>query len=302
MLSDTLDAIHYTIHINNFDFTNHSITARTQVKIESKIDDLDFVKLELLNLTIDSVRVNGQSNSFTYNGSIVTIPLSNPLNTGEMVIVNIFYHGVPFHEDWGGFHWSGNYAFNLGVGFVSIPHNLGKTWFPCIDDFQDRAIYHYYITVPDGMDAVCGGLLAEIINNGNGTRTFVWWNEDPIPTYLASVAVGNYARWTDTYSGINGDVPIEIWVRPSDSNNVSGSFQNLEAILELFEEKFGPYRFDRVGYVSTAIGFMEHAANIACPHATFNGGLSYETYIAHELGHMWFGDNVTCASARRNVD
>jgi hypothetical protein len=297
MLSDTLDAIHYTIHINNFDFTNHSITARTQVKIESKIDDLDFVKLELLNLTIDSVRVNGLSNSFTYNGSIVTIPLSNPLNTGEMVIVNIFYHGVPFHEDWGGFHWSGNYAFNLGVGFVSIPHNLGKTWFPCIDDFQDRAIYHYYITVPDGMDAVCGGLLAEIINNGNGTRTFVWWNEDPIPTYLASVAVGDYAKWTSIYNGINGNIPVEIWVRPADSNKVANSFIHLNQIMALYEEKFGPYRWDRVGYVGTSIGAMEHVMNVAYPHFAINGNLEYESLYAHELSHMWFGDNVTCASA-----
>ena len=118
-----------------------------------------------------------------------------------------------------------------------------------------------------------------------------------IPTYLASVAIGDYARWTDTFNGINGDVPIEIWVRHSDSNNVNGSFQNLHAILELYEEKFGPYRFDRVGYVSTAIGYIKHATNIASIHETFNGGLGYETYIAHELAHMWFGDNVTCASA-----
>ena len=190
-----------------------------------------------------------------------------------------------------------HYAFNLGVGFESIPHNLGKTWFPCIDDFHDRAFYTIYATVPEGMDAVCGGLLQETINNGNGTLTFKWVMEQTIPTYLASVVVGNYAKWTDTYTGINNEIPIEIWVRPSDSSKVDGSFIHLNEIMSIFEDKFGPYRFDRVGYVGTAIGAMEHATNIAYPHSLITGDLTYESYIAHELSHMWFGDNVTCASA-----
>jgi len=297
-ISDTLDALSYTIHLTAFDFTNHEITAQTDVELASKVDNLYEIKLELMDLTVDDVHIDGVLvPNFQHEDMILSIPLSSPINTGDNILVSVSYHGEPFHEGWGGFHWSGNYAFNLGVGFVSIPHNLGKTWFPCIDDFHDRALYTIFATVPAGKDAVCGGLLEEVVNNGNGTYTFKWSLSQTIPTYLASVAVGDYARWTDTYNGINGDVPIEIWVRPSDSNNVNGSFQNLNAILELYEEKFGPYRFDRVGYVSTAIGFMEHATNIASPHATFSGGLGYETYIAHELAHMWFGDNVTCASA-----
>jgi len=296
-LSDTLDAIQYTIFIEGLDFAEKTIDACTEVILASKIDNLDFVKLELKDLEIESVLVDGQFASFSYDGEIITISLANPINTGDEVTVEVDYSGEPFHEDWGGFHWSGEYCFNLGVGFVSIPHNLGKTWFPCIDDFRDRAYYKINATVEAGKDAVCGGLLEEVVDNGNGTFTYKWSLGQTIPTYLASIAVGDYARWTDTYNGINGDIPIEIWVRPSDSGNVNGSFQNLDAMLQLYEEKFGPYRFDRIGYVSTSIGFMEHATNIASPHGTFNGGLGYETYIAHELGHMWFGDNVTCASA-----
>ncbi len=42
---------------------------------------------------------------------------------------------------------------------------------------------------------------------------------------------------------------------------------------------------------------MEHATNIAYPHSSINGGLGSESLLAHELAHMWFGDNVTCSSA-----
>lgn len=297
-ISDTLDAISYTIYLNEFDFANHEITAQTDIELSSKIDGLNQINLELQDLIVDAVSVDGEIiSNFTHDGMILNIPLINPVNLGESILVSVDYHGEPFHEGWGGFHWSGEYCFNLGVGFESIPHNLGKTWFPCIDDFQDRAYYTIYATVDAGKDAVCGGLLEEIIDNGNGTNTYKWVLGQSIPTYLASVAVGDYARWTNTYNGINEDVPIEIWVKPNDSSDVDGSFQNLNEILSIYEDKFGPYRFDRVGYVGTSIGAMEHACNIAYPHSSINGGLGSESLLAHELAHMWFGDNVTCASA-----
>ena len=105
-----------------------------------KVDNLNALKLELQDLTIDSVFVDGDKiTDFIHTDQIIHIPSPDVMNMGDMATVSIFYHGHPFHEGWGGFHWNGEYCFNLGVGFESIPHNLGKTWFPCIDDFQDRA-------------------------------------------------------------------------------------------------------------------------------------------------------------------
>ncbi|MCB2219910.1 MAG: T9SS type A sorting domain-containing protein [Bacteroidetes bacterium] len=297
-ISDTLDAISYTIYLNDIDFVNQEINAQTDVLLSSKIDNLDHITLELQALTVDSVFIDDEKiESFSHSGNFLLIPLSMPISSGENVAASIYYHGQPFHEDWGGFHWSGGYAFNLGVGFVSIPHNLGKTWFPCIDDFRDRATYELYVTVDNALDAVGGGVLQEVVINGDGTHTYHWKLDQTIPTYLASVAVGDYARWTGTFNGINGDIPIGIWVKPQDSSKVDGTFQHLDEMMALFEEKFGPYRWDRIGYVGTGIGAMEHVTNIALPHNMINGGTSYETYVAHELSHMWFGDNVTCATA-----
>ncbi len=298
ILGDTLDAVSYTIHLSDFDFTDQEFTGQADVLLSSKVDGLGFVKLELKDLTVDSCFIDGQeADDFIHSGEVLQIPLTAPLNAGDMVTATVFYHGHPFHESWGGFHWSGNYCFNLGVGFVSIPHNLGKTWFPCIDDFQDRATYALHVTVDEGKDAVCGGMLEGITNNGDGTRTYHWSLDQTIPTYLASVAVGDYARWTDTYSGVEEDIPVEIWVRPNDSANVDAAFAKLNQIMGIFEESYGPYRWDRVGYVGTAIGAMEHATNIAYPHFSIAPGIGNESLYTHELSHMWFGDNVTCSSA-----
>src|SRR5665647_2139926 len=59
----------------------------------------------------------------------------------------------------------------------------------------------------------------------------------------------------------------------------------------------GPYSWDRVGYTGTALGAMEHATNIFIPNGTITGNTSNESLMAHELSHMWLGDNVTCSSA-----
>ncbi|HNX07978.1 MAG TPA: M1 family aminopeptidase, partial [Bacteroidales bacterium] len=117
--------------------------------------------------------------------------------------------------------------------------------------------------------------------------------------YLASVAVGNYVAVNDTFHGLSGPVPINIYVRPSDTNAAKGSFINLKQILSIFESRFGPYRWERVGYVGVPFnsGAMEHSTNIAYPLACITGNLAYESLYAHELSHQWFGDLTTCSSA-----
>jgi aminopeptidase N len=202
---------------------------------------------------------------------------------------------------WGGFYFSSDsaYAYNLGVGFESKPHVFGRVWFPCLDEFIDRASYDCYITTKDSKMAVCGGMLQDTVNHGNGTITWHWEMTETIPTYLASVAVGSYTSVNGTFTGSLGNIPTFIYVIPADTTKAKNSFIHLNDALTGFESMFGPYRFSRVGYVAVPFnsGAMEHATNIAYPKVCINGLLSYETLYAHELLHMWFGDATTCYTA-----
>ena len=295
---DTIHAVKYTINLEEIDMSNQTIQANTKVELTPLIDNLEVIQLELMELTVDSVFVDGTPiPGFNHTNGILNIPLGASISTGDTVEVEVMYNGQPFHESWGGFHYSGDYAFNLGVGISWIPHNLGKTWFPCIDDFTDRAVYEVIATVPGNMTAVGGGALVEVIYNFNGTITYRWYLDNPIPTYLASVAVGEYVLVEDTYNGIERDIPITYYVRPSDSVKVPGSFARIKEILGVYEDKFGAYDWNRIGYVGTAIGAMEHATNIAYPNFCITGNASYEDLYAHEVSHMWFGDKVTCDKA-----
>ena len=297
-IGDTIDAVHYDIYLEEIDFSAKTIQAYTKVQLTPLVDNLNSITLELIDLTVDEVFINDiEITTFTHEDGFIHIPLLNPVNTNDTLIAEIHYFGQPFCENWGGFHFSGDYAFNLGVGFDSDPHNLGKSWFPCVDDFTDRATYDCFVTVVDTQKAICGGTLIETIDNGNNTLTFHWQIPQTIPTYLASVAVGEYEVVNDTFNGINGDIPISIYVRPFITGNVPGSFIHLKEIMNNFESYFGPYPWDRIGYVETSKGAMEHATSIAYPYGCINGGLSYEWLYTHELSHMWFGDKVTCSTA-----
>jgi aminopeptidase N len=295
-IGDTVSTVHYAIHLTDIDTDDQEIKGFAEVTLTPDIEALTYIPLELKDLQVDSVFVDGDQRSFTHENDIIRIP-TDALSVTDTLKVKVYYQGEPFHEAWGGFHFSGDYAFNLGVGFVSIPHNLGKTWFPCVDDFTDRSSYEFHVTVESEKKAICGGVLRDTVDNGNGTKTWIWDLPERIPTYLASVAVGDYVLYVDQYVGIEDTIPINIYTRPSEASKVEGSFVNLKQILEWFEARFGAYPFGRVGYTGTAIGAMEHATNIAYPHSAINGNTSMESLATHELTHMWFGDKVTCSSA-----
>lgn len=296
-LSDTIDVVNYHLYLDITDPASQTISGRAGIRFTSPVSSLSMLTLELKQLQVDSVQFEDNTDlPFTHTGERLLIGLPGPVFPGDTTLVWVYYHGQPFHEAWGGFHFAGSYAFNLGVGFESIPHNLGKTWFPCVDDFVDRAFYDYHIRVSDQHTAVCGGMLQSVEPQPDNTLVFNWESERTLPTYLASVAVGTYALVTDSVETARGTIPVTYYVRPSDTTRARGSFVNLPEITGIYEEAFGPYPFQRIGITGTALGAMEHAENIFYPHSSINGNLSYEWLYAHELSHMWFGDQVTCSS------
>lgn len=294
---ENINVTHYEIHLNNFDFTNHTVQAQTIVTLTA-VNSTNAIALELKSLTVSAVTATGANvSNFSQNGDILTINLASAMAAGATASFTITYGGNTFNEDWGGVMWSGNYVCNMGVGFESIPHNLGKCWFPCVDNFTDKATYDVYVTVPTAMTAVCGGNLVNNVDNGNGTHTVHYNVPQEIATYHISFAAGDYVEWTDTYNGIERDIPITVYVKPNQINNVPGTFVHVKDIASFYENSFGAYPFNRIGYVVTSVGCMEHVDNIGITSGIVTGNTSQEEYVAHELSHMYFGNKVTCATA-----
>jgi len=297
--AQNIDVKHYDIHINEIDFTTNSISCFTEVTFEA-LTDVNSIALELKNLTISEMLFNQGTdgiNGYQHVGDSVFIDFSSTITAGTQASVGIYYHGVTFHESsFGGMHWNDGVMYNLGVGFESQPHNLGKAWFPCVDNMTDKATFDVYVTVAENLTAVCGGLLIDKTVNGDGTFTWHWNIPQEITTYAASVAVGEYELYEDVYNGMEADIPINIFVKASNISHVNTSFGRIKEVCQCFEQWFGPYPFNRIGYCETRLGCMEHVDNIAFASSLINVSVSGEEYAAHELSHMWFGNKVTCAT------
>ncbi|MCQ2323066.1 MAG: T9SS type A sorting domain-containing protein, partial [Bacteroidales bacterium] len=75
------------------------------------------------------------------------------------------------------------------------------------------------------------------------------------------------------------------------------TFVNVKEIAAYFESCFGAYPLNRIGYVSTSVGCMEHVDNIGFASSLITGNTDEEMFVAHEMAHAWFGDMVTCKTA-----
>ncbi|HNE45748.1 MAG TPA: M1 family aminopeptidase [Chitinophagales bacterium] len=299
-ISDSIDIRHYDINLDITDYAGQTINGSTTLHIAALVDGITTLPLDLLSLDVDGITDgNGNALSFTYDEPSLIITLFTPLNIGDSANIIIQYSGDPAQDgSWGGWYWSGDYSYQLGVGFDAIPHNYGRAWFPCFDNFIERSTFSYDIKTTNDKKAFCGGLLIDSVDNGDGTISWHWECVQQIPSYLASVAVSKYATINDVYAGIAGDIPIQLACKAEDTTDMKNSFIHLHDALSTFENHYGPFRWDRVGYavVPFSGGAMEHAMNIAYPLFAVNGTTLWENLYAHELSHHWWGDLTTCST------
>lgn len=300
--SDSIDILKTTINLNITDFANSSISGNAKLNFKAKVNGITVLRVDLLSLTVDSVKKNNQLLAFNHVNEVVGITLPGTLSANQTDSVVIYYHGQPVTDPstYGGFYFEPPYAYAIGVGFEAIPHNFGRCWFPTFDNFVERCLFEFNITVSTTNTAVCNGTLNTVIDNGNSTRTFNWTLRDEIPSYLASVAVAPYTSVNTSYPSVaGGSVPVSLYAVPADTNKLKNSFVNLQSAFNTYENRFGPYVWERVGYVLVPFdaGAMEHATNIAYPTFLVNNLTTFEETMAHELSHLWFGDLVTCDKA-----
>lgn len=296
---DSVDVCHYHIHLDLSDLKNPVLKGKTVLKITPRCNKLESIGLDLQGLQTDSVLFNKKTLAFSLKNNVLRISLEKKIMQNDTVQISVFYHGKPQKDDaWGGFFITGTYAFNYGIGMAAVPPNFGRVWFPCIDNFTDRATYEYSITVKKSNSAACPGILQEIIPAGDN-EVWYWRLSESIPTYLSSVAVSDYKILKDTVQGIEKRIPIEIFIKKNEYEAGKKSFVHVKDFLHAFENAYGAYVWEKIGYVSTPFkgGAMEHATNIAYS-ANCKGSLQCENTLAHELSHHWFGNLITCHSEK----
>ena len=254
----------------------------------------DSISLSLCGV-VDSLWVNEVA---VENPVLSAIPTTG-IVVGEDFTIRVCYHGSGYVESggWGGFHFDNDMSYNLGVGFKTDPHVMGRAFFPCRDNFTDKATYTFRVKTCVGWTAECGGMLQSRVAHADGTEESVWRLDLPTPTYLVSVSQAAWKRIQDSIPSVYGVYPVTYGYLSPDSTTVRQVFAELDSVVPMYERCFGPYRWGRIGYIATNKGSMEHVNNIGLAKQAMNAISDFgQSNIAHELGHAWFGNLVTCAT------
>ncbi len=296
------------IHTGNYDITYARLELTvnpTQAFITGKVtshfkakENMTSVTFELVNnMTVSQVLQRGTPLSFTQNSNDeVVISLPQVQNQGVLDSLSISYSGNPTSSGFGSFEASTHNGRPV-MWTLSEPFGA-KAWWPCKQDLIDKIdLIDIYITSPrfnsynEENIAVANGLeLSQTINGSN--KTTHYRHGYPIPAYLVAFAVTNYSVYSHTVAN-NGN-PFEIinHVYPEDLGYSQARTPVTVDIINLFADRFEPYPYADEKYGHAQFGWgggMEHTT------VSFMGSLG-RSLIAHELGHQWFGDKVTCGS------
>ena len=295
MESDTFDILNYDLTLDITDYAGQMLYGVADIQYVELHDGVNDINFELFELTVDSVTKDGENLSYSYNMEVLSIDLNEPTVAMDTSKIQVYYHGIP-HKDpvWGGFYYAQNYVYNLGIGLTTIPPYFGKVWYPCFDNFKERATYDYHVKSAGGRVPHCqGDLVGETFLDGD-TLIRDYNFKFPIPTHLSAIAASNYETHEFTHTGNFGDIAVTLKAKPTHINQMVTDFVNIGECIDALEFWFGPYVWERVGYITTTQGALEIPTNIAYPDfmPSQNQG-SNESLFAHELGHLWWGDLVT---------
>jgi aminopeptidase N len=297
--TDKYDLVYHRLDLA-VDPADQYISGEVTTKYIAK-EDLTSVVFELSNdLVVSSVMQRGNSLSFTRsqnNEVIISLPVVQ--NATVLDSVSITYAGVPTSSGFGAFSTSTHN--NVPVLWTLSEPFGAMEWWPCKQDLNDKIdSIDVYITTPSNYTAVANGMQQSKIAVGNGNSKTHFKHGYPIPAYLIAIAVTNYAIYTQQ-AGLGTTespfFPIVNYQYPETAATNTTSLAVTPDIMNFFENTFGPYPFrnEKYGHAQFSWGGgMEHTT-VSFMTAGNNGGYS-RSLIAHELGHQWFGDKVTCGT------
>lgn len=271
------------------------LSGRVTVKGKALDQNLNSIFLDLWSgFSVSSVISNGKNLSFNFSpGNQLNITLDKNYSPNEEFTLEINYSGRPNSSGGiGGSFVSANTPYGRPVIWTLSQPYGSRDWWPSKDTPADKAdSSDVWITADPLFVSVSNGLLIDVINNPDGTRTYKWKNHYPIANYLISIAMSDYYIYQSRFEYEPGKfLPVDHYVYPEVFNSQKGNLDRTIDMLRIYSEKFGPYPYQEEKYGHAQCGFgggMEHQT------ISSMGGFG-EALVAHELAHQWFGDKVTC--------
>ncbi len=301
-----------------FDYDKSYMYGKVWITLKPHFYTTDSLTLDAKGMEIKKVAlVKGTASKdlkYNYDGMQLHITLDKMYKGGEAYTIYIDYTAKPNELEVKGSaaitDAKGLYFINPKAEVKDKPTQIwtqGETeatsvWCPTIDKPNQKTTEEIYMTVPAKYVTLSNGKLVSQKNNTNGTRTDYWKMDLPHASYLFFMGVGDYAIVKDNYKGKEVSYYVEKEYEP-----VARKIFGLTPEMIGFFSKITGVDYPWVKYAQITgrdyvSGAMENTtatlhSDVAQQDAReLTDGNSWESTIAHELFHQWFGDYVTTES------
>ena len=290
-LENNYDVKFYKIDLRASD-TSTYISGNVTINAVVQNVAIDTLVFELIDtLIVDSIIVNGVNYNFIHYNDEIKIIIPSPLQIGTSFSAIVYYHG-----------FGSSYLDYFGItNDNSVTWTISEPWFmsywaPCKQFLDDKADSVYvFITTDSYLKVASNGLLTAVVPLPDNKVRYEWESHYIIDYYLISFAVADYFEYNIYAYPSGGQDPVFIQNFILSNYQFAQNVQYIDKIsscIELLSDLYGPYPFKNEKYGQCLVqtsggGGMENQT------MTTVGDFSFDLLI-HELGHSWFGDNVTC--------
>ena len=262
--------------------------------VATATQDLGSFNLDLFQLSVDAVVVDGQPATFSRSaGEVIVVP-AVPISDGASFTTVIDYRGTPVESSSiastapSGWHVLADSVYVLGEPIAA------STFHPANDHPSDKATFTYRITAPSEETAIAVGTLQGAVDNGDGTTTWTYVQPFPQTTYLTTLMIGPF-EVREAGTSESGVRVRNVFDRGL-ADDAEPVFARQADMIDAFEPLFGPYPFDVYGsaVVDDVVGGALETQTLSVFGRDIVGFSAFaEPIVAHELAHQWFGNAVS---------
>ncbi|WP_448269493.1 M1 family aminopeptidase [Nostoc sp. DSM 114159] len=258
---------------------------------------IDRLTLDAVNLNIESVQVDEVPQNFDYDGEQLSIQLSQVTQIGKRLLIAIAYsvakpqRGIYFIQP------DKHYPNKPTQVWTQGEDEDSRFWFPCFDYPGQLSTSEIRVRVPNPLVAISNGELIDTTEDGD-YKVYHWLQQQVHPTYLMTLAVGDFAEIRDEWNG----KAVTYYVEKGREEDAKRSMEKTPRMIEFLSQKYGyPYPFPKYAQVCVddfIFGGMENTSTtlltdrcLLDERAALDNR-NTESLVVHELAHQWFGDLV----------
>jgi aminopeptidase N len=211
------------------DIPNQRYRGTCSIRINPIRSGIDSLTLDAVNLQIESVQVDEVEQPFDYDGEQLHVRLKQETKAGEPIVVAIAYRVENPQR--------GLYFIAPDQHYPNKPTQVwtqgededSRFWFPCFDYPGQLATSEIRVRVPKQFMAISNG---ELINTEavGDDKIYHWSQQQVHPTYLMTLAVGDFAEIRDEWQG----KPVTYYVEKGREDDARLSMGKTPKMIEFF--------------------------------------------------------------------